>query len=614
MIQKQCILSVLTVGLLFFQFNRLAASSIQGKGKIINVAKTGKDSNEGTATAPLLTIGKAETMAQPGDRIVVHKGIYRETIVLHSGGTSDAGRIVYVAAPGDEVIIKGSESIKEWKKNGNTWRAEIDNSFFTDFNPFTELVNKDSSSMHLGEVYLENEPLKEKKSLDEVGNLENSWYTVQGNGKTIIIANFGQNNPNLKLAEINVRQSAFSAEKPGVNYISIDGFSIAHIASPPAFVNGAQAGAISTNGGTHWSVQNCILRDCKSVAISIGQTGHAYPGASPNKPQYSDLSQDMNTVGHHLIKHNHIFRCGQAGVFGLLHGTRSEITDNLIEDINGEGDYPVSESGGIRLVLAVDVLISHNLIRRVHGESGYGLFLGPLFQGARISRNVIADTRKSCIYLYNSHGPALIDNNILSGPGISTREGVKMISAEANVFVQNLFYNCGFTNNRAPGRSFATSNFLSHSLVIKQTIPALPIDNRWYSNLFIKGGLEGLNDAANCEADYNVYADGASMSSWGDKHSKRVNTSSNFKLVSSAKQINLIFDSHLVPKILSPELNPAFLGFFTLSKQYLELPDGRPITVNKDFRAALAGKTAKLAGPFYQYPVPAVKGQLLFAY
>lgn len=610
MTHKQCILSVLTVCLLFFQLDGIASID----GKVIHVAKTGNDNNDGNAAAPLLTIGKAETIASPGDSIVVHKGTYREMIVLHSGGTSEATRIVYLAAPGDEVIVKGSERIKEWKKTGNTWRAEIDESFFKDFNPFTEFVNKDSSYLHLGEVYLENKPLKEKKSLAVVGQLEHTWYTIYENNKTIIIANFGQNDPNLKFAEINVRQAAFAAEKPGVNYVTINGFTIAHVASAPAFIDGEQPGAVSTNGGTHWSVQNCVLHDCKSVAISIGQTGHSYPGAGPGRPEYSDLSQDINKVGHHLIKHNHISRCGQAGVFGLLHGTGSEITDNLIEDINSDGDYPVAESAGIHLALSIDVLISHNLIRQVHGASGYGLLLGPLFQGARISRNVIADTKQSCIYLYNSHGPALIDNNIFSGPGMPTKEGVKMMSSEANVFIQNLFYDCGFTNIKVPGRSFATSNFLPHSLVIKQTIPALPIDTRWYSNLFIKGGLDQLNDNAKCEADYNVYADGASMSSWGDKQSKRVSGNSNFKLLSATKQISLIFDSHLLPKILTPELNPAFIGFFTLSKQYLEYPDGRPITVNKDFNEVQAGKTAKLSGPFYRYPVPASKAQLIFAY
>jgi alpha-N-arabinofuranosidase len=43
-----------------------------------HVAKTGKDTNPGTAASPFLTIQRAADVAQPGDVITVHAGIYRE--------------------------------------------------------------------------------------------------------------------------------------------------------------------------------------------------------------------------------------------------------------------------------------------------------------------------------------------------------------------------------------------------------------------------------------------------------------------------------------------------------------------------------------------------------
>lgn len=594
----------------------LVSVAANEKNRVIHVAKTGSDTNDGSATAPLFTISKAESIAQPGDSIVVYKGTYREMIVLHSGGTSQNSRITYKTVPGNEVIIKGSERIKSWvRETSNTWRAEIDESFFRGFNPFNELINKDSSFIHLGEVYLDNHPLKEKRDLSQVANKEDTWFTRQQNGKTIITANFGQSDPNVKLTEINVRPAAFSAIKTGISEVVIDGFTIAQVASPMASINGEQPGAILVNGGSHWLIQNCLLSDCKSVAISIGQTGHPYPGAGPGKPEYSDLSQDIAKVGHHIIRHNHIFRCGQAGIFGLLHSSFSEISDNLIEDINSDDEFPAGESSGIRLALAIDVQISHNLIRRVNGNSGgYGLFLGPLFQGANITRNIISDTKQSCIYLFNSHGPALISNNILCGPGKISAEGIKLLSAEANVFVQNLFYDCGFTNNRVPGKSFATSNFLPHSLVIKQTIPALTIDDRWFCNLFIKGGLDQLAGYTDCEADYNVYLDGAVKSSWGDKQSKNITGTTNFKLVNTAKGVSLSFNDRLIPAMACPTLSASFIGFFTLSKQYIEYPDGRSITIDHDFNKVAANKSSTLAGPFYGYPAINGKGQILFTY
>jgi alpha-L-arabinofuranosidase len=606
---------VLTGILLFFQFSA-NASFMKEKSGIIHVAKTGSDANNGNERAPFLTITKAEAMARPGDRIIVHKGTYREMIVLHLGGTSQSSRITFMAAAGEDVIIKGSEQIKSWVKEcSHTWKTEIADSVFKGFNPFIERINKDSSYVHLGNVYLNDKPLKEKMDFGEVDHSEGSWFTRQENGRTIIMANFGQSDPNIELTEVNVRPAAFVAIKTGISYIEINGFKISRIASPMASINGEQPGAIAVNGGTYWFIQNCTLNDCKSVAISIGQTGHSYPDASPRDPEYRDLSQNISGVGHHIIKHNHIFRCGQAGVFGLLHGTCSEITDNLIEDINSNDDFPSGETAGIRLALAVDVTINHNLIRRVNGASGgYGIFLGPLFQGARITRNVISDTRQSCICFYNSHGPALIDNNILSGPGKGMHEGIKMISSEANVFVQNLFYNCGFSNTRAPGKSFATSNFLPHSLVVKQTIPALPMDDKWYSNLFIKGGLDQLSVNAGCEADYNVYMDSASVCTWGDKQRKVIAGSTDFKMVYTSSGMNLTFNHLLIPKIACPALSPSFVGFFTLSKQYIEYPDGKAITINKDFWDTDSNKSTRFPGPFYKYPKSKGEGQVLFNY
>ena len=45
-----------------------------------HVATNGHDSNPGTLQAPFLTIGKAKSVMQSGDRCLIHDGIYRETI------------------------------------------------------------------------------------------------------------------------------------------------------------------------------------------------------------------------------------------------------------------------------------------------------------------------------------------------------------------------------------------------------------------------------------------------------------------------------------------------------------------------------------------------------
>ena len=73
----------------------------------LHVAKNGLDAGKGSATDPFLTINHAAQEAQPGDKIIIHKGVYREQITLTRGGTSENLRITFMAAPGESVMVKG---------------------------------------------------------------------------------------------------------------------------------------------------------------------------------------------------------------------------------------------------------------------------------------------------------------------------------------------------------------------------------------------------------------------------------------------------------------------------------------------------------------------------
>src|SRR5512144_3048129 len=77
-----------------------------------HVAVSGNDTNAGTQAAPLRTIQRAAELVQAGDVITVHEGVYRERINPPRGGASDKKRIVYQAARGEKVAIKGSEVIE----------------------------------------------------------------------------------------------------------------------------------------------------------------------------------------------------------------------------------------------------------------------------------------------------------------------------------------------------------------------------------------------------------------------------------------------------------------------------------------------------------------------
>ena len=73
-----------------------------------HVSVSGDDANDGSPSKPFKTISAAAQAAYPGDVITVHAGVYREHVSPPRGGESDAKRIVYQAAEGEKVEIKGS--------------------------------------------------------------------------------------------------------------------------------------------------------------------------------------------------------------------------------------------------------------------------------------------------------------------------------------------------------------------------------------------------------------------------------------------------------------------------------------------------------------------------
>ena len=109
---------------------------------IYHVSKQGDDRASGTAEAPFLTINHAAALAVAGDTVVVHEGTYREWVDPKNSGWNEAARITFEAAPGERVVIKGSEIVEGWEKvEGTVWKTTVDNTLFGDFNPFAVAVD-----------------------------------------------------------------------------------------------------------------------------------------------------------------------------------------------------------------------------------------------------------------------------------------------------------------------------------------------------------------------------------------------------------------------------------------------------------------------------------------
>ena len=227
----------------------------------------------------------AARLAQPGDLITVHAGIYRERINPPRGGRSDSQRIVYQAAPGEEVEIRGSEVVTNWAKLQNeTWKVTLPNSFFGGFNPYADVLHGDwfdakGRLHHTGAVYLDGHWLSEAASLEEVLTPTGPaplWFAHVDGQNTTLWAQFKGANPNQQNVEINVRQSVFYPDQPGRNFITVRGFILRHAATPWAPPTAEQIGLIGTHWSRGWIIEDNLITHSVCAGVALGKNGDAW--------------------------------------------------------------------------------------------------------------------------------------------------------------------------------------------------------------------------------------------------------------------------------------------------------------------------------------------------
>ncbi len=486
----------------------------------IHVAVTGSDSADGSELRPFRTIGRGAKAAQPGDTVVVHAGEYREWVKPPRGGRGDRRRITYTAAPGEHVVIKGSEPVSGWGRvRGSVWKAVVPNTLFGDFNPFAEEIAGDwmvrpapeGPNRHLGDVYLDGRSFYEVATPEELDNPARRteqvddrtgvveavrdpeqtrlvWYAEVGETDTTVWANFQDADPRQHLVEINVRRSVFYPTQHHLDYITVRGFELSQAACPWTPPTADQPGLIGPNWARGWIIEENRIHDAKCSGISLGKeasTGNNFATERRDKPGYQyqleavfsarRLGWDREHVGSHLVRRNTIFDCGQNAVVGHLGCVFSTIEDNHIYNIAVKREFYGHEIAGIKLHAAIDVRIEHN---RIH-DCTLGIWLDWQTQGTRVCRNLLYGNARD-LYVEVSHGPYLIDHNVLA-----SRASLEVWS-QGGAFVNNLV---GGTVSVQPVIERPTPYHVPHSTQVAGYAAILGGDDRYLGNLFLGGDV-----------------------------------------------------------------------------------------------------------------------------
>jgi len=570
-----------------------------------HVSVKGSDSDKGTAKAPFETISKAAEIARPGDVITVHQGVYRERINPLRGGGSDRDRIVYRAAPGEKVVVKGSEVIKGWRKVQNdTWKVSVANSFFGDFNPYSDLINGDwfnpkGREHHTGAVYLSGHWLTEAADqadvLKPVGDTP-LWFGKVDEANTTIWAQFAGVNPNEAEVEINVRQAVFYPDKTGVNYITVRGFTMMHAATPWAPPTAEQIGLIGTHWSKGWIIENNDIRYSTCTGITLGKHGDQWDNTSANTAEgYVKTIEralargwSKENIGHHVVRNNRISHCEQAGLVGSMGAVFSTITGNVIHDIHIRRLFTGAEMAGIKIHGAVDTLISRNHIYR----TCRGIWLDWMAQGTRVTGNLLHDNGPSeDLFVEVNHGPFLVDNNILL-----SRNGV-LVNSQGAAYVHNLI--AGRIRVRV-GERRLTPHLKAHSTEVAGLAPNASGDERYYNNIFVNGGLAEYDPAKlPVFMSGNVFLNGAKPSRHEPNALVLSQVDPEIKLIEKSDGTYLqIIDCDAWAGQQCQLVTTDLLGRAKTPDLRYEQPDGSPYRIDVDYFGRKRNSNNPSPGPF----------------
>ncbi|MBW6537668.1 MAG: right-handed parallel beta-helix repeat-containing protein [Mariniphaga sp.] len=588
----------------FLLITLLISSTLSAKE--YHVAKTGKDSNLGTAEKPFLSIQATADVAQPGDVITVHEGIYREWVKPPRGGNSHAERIVFQAAEGEKVEIKGSEIITGWEKlTGTVWRVSIPNSFFGEYNPYKDLIHGDwfnplGRIHHTGEVYLNGKSLWEMALLEDVLHPKPktdrfdpegstyTWFCESNDENTFIYANFQGANPNNELVEINVRKSCFYPEKTGVNFITVSGFRMSQAATQWAPPTAEQIGLIGTNWSKGWIIENNSISDSKCSGITLGKHGDEFDNTSENSAEgYVETIHraikkgwSKENIGSHIVRNNTIFNCEQTGICGSLGAIFSTIENNNIYNIWTKRQFTGAEMGGIKIHASIDMLIKNNRL----ANCGRGLWLDWMAQGTRVTGNLLYNNTTDDLFMEVNHGPFIIENNLFLSE-LSLRDW-----SEGGAYVHNLFAG----NIEVRPQSRLTPYHLPHSTELAGLKETRCGDNRFFNNIFVggvpenQGRFSGLNGYANTEffpvfANGNVYLNGAQPFP-GEGIFLELEANPKINVLNEAGKVTLRFDfDKKINNLKTSTITTKMLGKAIVPNLPFENRDGKPVKIDSDY-------------------------------
>ena len=425
-------------------------------------AAAADDNGPGTRARPFRTINKAAQMLQPGERVVIAAGIYRECVRPARGGASPAQMISYEAAPGAKVFIKGSEVLKDgWVQVSSplggrgaggpagptqppiaTWRHEFTGAMFPDgYQPFAlpsimgswswldpRAVDMGPFLRRRGLVFVDGkpaEPVEQQRELTTPGLQPVPDFTAPAQPQNglpprrrggPIMQDVG-GSPDLRFwvePSGQAIQLRLASGTPPDHAIEVTTRQAAFVPAQSGlgfirikgitFQHAANAypfpqfGMISCAGGDHWIFEDNTIEWANGGGLSIGRDANS--GAA------------RQAGASHILRRNTIRCCG-IEVIGGMGTSNALIEDNLIEWCGWADAERGWEAAGAKFHNARNLLFRRNVVRHMRHANAIWLDVGNA--NCRLTRNVFADVLSvsAAVHMEMTTETNQIDNNVI---------------------------------------------------------------------------------------------------------------------------------------------------------------------------------------------------------
>jgi len=414
---------------------------------IIHVSqKNGTENGDGSENNPFLTISQAVPYATPGTKVIIHEGVYRETVRPIHSGVSEKEMIMFCGAEGEKVEITGAEYYNGEYKESEGWTRQeaakpvnafiqeettvymgkFDRNIFIGVNPFSMangplipwydadmgwlylVKNNDerkTTTMRRGMLFCDGERVEQVLNYFELGEKDNRFF-VEDDGLTFHIRFKGDSSPEGHTLEYTARDQCFCPEEKYFFYMHIKNL---YFTKGGNGFPGPQRGILSVNCGNHWIIEECHVIDANGVGLDIGfQVPERYSTA----PR-----------GHQIVRNSEFVRCGIAGIVGTPGTSDTHYYDNRHEKILIENNRFIDncwwnyeflmEGAAMKIHRMQDSVVANNY---VNGTSyAPGLWTDANNNNLLIEGNVVLHitTMWGAIFVEASNDDLLLRHNIV---------------------------------------------------------------------------------------------------------------------------------------------------------------------------------------------------------